>query len=268
MSDENIAENQILTIEIEYENFISLSEFYQSLEGWNNQYDRYISLTYKGENCDKLLVKKVRDGSIILELASSVMPLISDCNTILLFFEQIKNIFNWLTTKIGNKPKLEITDLENTKKIIAPIESHSENKINIFIQGDNNASIILNSKDTSIISNNINEELKNLNEPKNIKDDIKENVIMKLKQIKNDETSKNTKGIIHEIDAKEHTVLFTSPSLKNDILHTNDNPFLMNYLVNVKIHKENNVIKAFIILDIKDSYFPENYEMDLFHQKI
>jgi hypothetical protein len=92
----------------------------------------------------------------------------------------------------------------------------------------------------------------------------RENVIFKLTQIKNDENqNKNTKGIISEIDNKEHLVVFFSIETKELILRENNNPFLKNYLVDIKINKTNNTIKSYIILYLKDTYIDEE-ETDLF----
>jgi hypothetical protein len=261
-------ENPSLTIKIEYKDSISLSEFKDFLEGWNNQYIRCISLKGKEADNDVLLIKEIRQGSIIIELISSLIPLISDYNTISSFFVSLKSLFGWLISKTGNKPDMEICDLENTKKIIAPVNNHAGRQINISIEGDNNAPIIIDSVIAKTIAHNADEELEKLIEHTEIieNDENKENVILKFKQIKDDENNnKNTKGIIQEINNKEYPVLF-SEGIKNRILHGSDNPFLQNYLVNVKVNKNNETIKSYTILALNDSYMDEDerYEENLF----
>jgi hypothetical protein len=256
-------ENPTLTIKIEYKDSISLSEFKDSLEGWNNQYTKCISQKNKEANNDVLLIKEIKHGSIIIELNSSLLPLLSDYNTIVTFFSSLNILFTWLGSKIGTKPKMEISDLENTKKIIAPVNNHDGRQINISIEGDNNAPIIIDSEIAKTILHNVDEELNNLNAQPEVTagDENKENVILKLKQIKDDENNnKNTKGIIHEIDDKEYPVMFTS-GIKYKILHENDNPFLKIYLVNIKINKINGITTSYTVLDLLDSYI-ENESKD------
>jgi hypothetical protein len=260
-------ENPILTIKIEYKDSISLSEFKEALEGWNNQYNKYVSHLSDEDNDDKLLIKEIKQGSIIIDLVSSMSPLLADYNNIITFFVSVKSMFDWLVTKIGNKPKMEIDDLKNIKKIIAPI-NHKGRQTNIFITGNNYAPIIIDSGNVKTISNNTDEELEKLigHTEVNVDNENKENVVLKLKQIKDDENNnKNTQGIIQEIDNKEHPVMFAS-GIKYNILHENENPFLKNYLVDVKINKNNDIIKSYTILALNDSYLDEEegYRNDLF----
>jgi hypothetical protein len=255
-------ENHFLTIEIEYKDSILLSEFKEALEGWNNQYNKYISHLSDEDNDDKLLIKEIKQGSIIIDLVSSMSPLLADYNNIITFFVSVKSMFDWLVTKIGNKPRMEIDDLVNTKKIIAPI-NHEGRQTNIFITGGNYAPIIIDSGNAKTISNNADEELAILIKPEDIiesDNDVKD-VILKLEQLKNDEmNNKNTKGIIEEIDKKSYPVLFAS-GIKYKILHENDNPFLKNYLVNIKINKINGITTSYTVLDLLDSYI-ENEGQD------
>jgi murein tripeptide amidase MpaA len=50
--------------------------------------------------------------------------------------------------------------------------------------------------------------------------------------------------------------------LKHSIVHGSENPHNKNYLVNAKIHIENDKIKAYTVLDVIDSYDDENGELE------
>jgi hypothetical protein len=264
-----INEIPLLTIKIDSKEYISLSDFNEAIEGWNNQYNSFISQRSEDDKADRLLIKEIRHGSIVIELVSALQPLITDLNTILSFYTSVKSIFNWLGTKLGSKPELNVDDLNNSKKIIAPVNNHSGRQITVSIEGDNNAPILIDSIAASVIAKNANDELSSLVKPIEHPQEHPENkgnVIFKLTQIKDDENpNKNTKGIIQEIDSKEHIVLFSTIAIKETILRENSNPFRKNYLVDVKIGIVGDVIKSYTILDLHDSYIDEEYEgTDLF----
>ncbi|GHV87864.1 hypothetical protein AGMMS50267_02240 [Spirochaetia bacterium] len=253
-------ENTALTIKIDYEDSISLADFQKSLEGWNSQYITHISRTNVENMGDVLLIKEIKQECIFIELASSIIPLFSDYNTVIDFFVSMKSLFSWLTSKIGPKPSMEIEDLENAKKIIAPVNNHNGRQINISIEGNNYAPIVIDSGNARTIALNADEEIKKLSAPEkeNESDENKEKVILKFIQIKNDESdNKNTKGVISEIDKVGHPVMFSS-GIKSNILQETDNPFLKNYLVDVKVNKIDNVIKSYTILELHDSYIDED----------
>jgi hypothetical protein len=260
-------ENLSLTIKIDYKDDISLSEFKETIEGLNNQYNSFLSQCNGDEKNDKLLIRAIKKECIILELASAIIPLISDINTVCTFYTSIKALFGWLSSRKGIKPKISISDLDNTKKIIAPVNNDDGRQITISIEGDNNAQIIIDSAVAKSIVQNADDEYLMLSKPIILSEIVenKENVIFRLTQIKDDEDSnKNTKGIIHEIDNKEHMILF-STGIKEKILQESRNPFRKNYLVDIKVTKVNNIIKSYTILDLHDSYIDEEYEgKDLF----
>jgi hypothetical protein len=252
--------NPSLTIKIEYKEYISLSEFKESLEGLDNQYNLFFSKGGEEEKRDRLLIKEINKGSIIVELVSALVPLLSDANTITAFYTSIKSIFNWLSTKIGVRPKMTPNDLVNAKKIVAPVNNHDGSQVTISVEGNNNAVFVIDSLTARKITQNANEEYPVLDVPALFLDspEDKENVVLRLTQIKNDENpAKNTKGIIDELDKKEHPVLFSKIVDKERILQERDNFFRKTYLVDVKVHISNDKISSFTVLGIKDSYTTE-----------
>jgi hypothetical protein len=253
---ETADKGSLLTIKIDYKNCISLDEFKESIEGWSNQYNSFLSQSNEDEK-NRLLIKEIKKGSIIIELVSAIVPLISDFNTVYTFYASVKSLFSWLSSKSGIKPTMSINDLNNAKKIIAPVNNHDGRQITVSIAGDNNAPIIIDSVVAKTIIKNANDEYQIIDKPDPLPETVenKENVIFRLTQIKDDENpSKNTKGIIHEVDTKEHLVLFSNIKNKEAILQENNNPFRKNYLVDVKINKSGEIIKSYTILDLHDSY--------------
>ncbi|MHB9292975.1 hypothetical protein Holit_02092 [Hollandina sp. SP2] len=259
--------NPSLIIKIEYKNYISLSDFKESIEGWNNQYNSFISQGNDDKKNDTLLIKEIKQGSIIIELVSTLVPLISDVNTVYSFFTSMKDLFGWLHLRKGIKPKINTDDLDNTKKIVAPVSNRDGRQITVSIEGDNNAPIIIDSMIAKAIVQNANDEYAVLNTPVDLPEtqENKEDVIFKLTQIKDDENpNKNTKGIAQTIDSREHLVLFSHVKTKEAILRGSSNPFRKTYLVDIKINKIDRTIKSYTILALKDSYTDEDGEVDLF----
>ena len=247
--------NDYLTINIEYQEEIPLSEFIASLEGWNSQYKRQLSPEDIEENDDKLLVKQISKGSIIIELMSSVMPLLSDYSNLYTFFSSMLILFTWLRTKKGKKPNAEITDFENAKKIIAPINT-DDKKMQISFNCDVQNVYIIDKVTADVITKNANDELLTLAKPEEMKEDQTnaKNVLLKFNQIEGAEKNNNkTKGVISEITNKSCPVMFAE-GLKHGIVHGSENPLNRNYLVNAKVHTENDEIKAYTVLEVIDSF--------------
>jgi len=112
-----------LTIHLDYKDTIPLHDFKNFLEGWNNQYNKHFP-PKKDEVADVLLIKKIKEGSIEIELVTALtaaLPLIADVNNIVMFYNFMKKTLNWLATKKGKKPVLDKEDYEDVQKIVAPI---------------------------------------------------------------------------------------------------------------------------------------------------
>jgi hypothetical protein len=192
---------------------------------------------------------------------SSMMPLLNDYNNLYTFFLTMQILFDWLLTKKGKKPDVEIKDIEDAKKIVAPINT-LDKKINIFFNGDVQNVYIIDNVNAETITKNANDELLTFTKPEEIKEDQTnlKNVLLKFNQIEDAEkNNKKTKGIISEISNKSYPIMFAE-GLKHGIVHGSENPHNKNYLVNAKIHIENDVIKAYTILDVIDSFDDENAE--------
>jgi len=267
---EEIENSDFLTIEIKYKKSISLYDFKESLEGWYNQYNKYLSQTNKVNEGENLLIKDIKDGSIIITLITSAMPVLAHIetfNTITDFFSTIKNSISWLSTQKGTKPKYDIDELQNIKQIVSPI-TNIDNSMNLTVNGNieiENVFVIDNIK-AKVTRENADKEIKLLSkiEPvEPLKDDtFRENVYLRFKQIESAEkNTRSTKGIIDEIDNKSYPISFAE-GLKQQIIHGIDNPLIKIYLVNVKIHKEDNTICGYTVLKIIDSFNDdENYDL-------
>jgi hypothetical protein len=252
----------ILTIKIEYENTLTLHSFKESLDGWYREYNKHLININNQEPNETLLIKVIKKDSIIIDLISSVMPLLSEFNNIYTFYSSVRSIVTWLHTKKGSKPKYDIDDLVNIKKIFSPVV-HDDNRITFSIKGDNNTINVIDKVIVNKLNENADIEITKLsqnNKPEPLEDSsIRKNIILKFIQIEGTENSinKNTKGIISDIDKKPRPVMFEE-GIKHQIIREEPFPFNRNYLADVKVHTLNNKINVYTVLAIKDSYEDEN----------
>jgi hypothetical protein len=253
--------SDFLTIKIDYENSVSLFNFKESLEGWYNQYNKHLSRSNIPKGEETLLIQEIKSASIDITLISSVMPLLNDYNTIISFFTSIKNSITWLSTLTGKKPKYDIEELKNIKQIVSPVNS-TDKSISISVNGDQNTVLFIDKVMVQKINQNSDEEIRKLSiekiEEPQPDERNREKVLLKFKQVESaEENNKSTKGIISDIDKKAYPVLFDE-GLKHPIIHGTDNPLVKYYLVNVKIHRENDKINSYTILKVIDSYTDED----------
>ena len=134
--------------------------------------------------------------------------------------------------------------------------------MSISFNGDVQNVYIIDNVTAEVITKNANDELITFTKPEEIKEDQTnaKNVLLKFNQIEGAEkNNKKTKGIISEIINKSYPVMFAE-GLKHGIIHGSENPLNKNYLVNAKVHIENDEIKAYTVLDVIDSFDDENSE--------
>jgi len=253
-------EQNILTITIKYEEAIPLLDFKDILEGINNQYKKQITDTNNENKDDILLIKEIKKSSIELCLISSVYALLSEANNLFSFYTNFKYLVTYLSSMKGTKPVFTSEDVKDIVNIAKTLKS-TDRSLHIKT-GDNSPVFIVDSVTATKILNNspsVYEQLEKPPEPPAEQSLNFNNVIIKFEQVNKNETDiKNTKGVISEIDPKKHyPVIFSDTTLKDKIAYGTGNPFKKNYLVDVKVHKENEKIKSYIILAINDSYDDE-----------
>lgn len=163
------------------------------------------------------------------------------------FHETVDNMtsdFNFLMGEETQKtPAFTNSSLENLDDIIKPV-TRANGSVSIKIEGNNNSDIIINQflgKDEAReIHENIKIEKEKLVEGERI---LKKNVLLELDRASRhyDDTDR---GIIKSVSEKPETVIFLHEILKNKV---KNNPFNMNYIVDVEILTINDVVSAYYI---------------------
>jgi hypothetical protein len=165
-------ENYILSIKIENNNPVELNQLSISLNALGVQYDSFLR---KFESCNytnkesKLYIQKIEKGSIIIELATLIIPLIEHVNTVAEFLTYLRDSFNWFLGKLKqSKYNHTKQDLEQLYQIVNLTAKDSGSNMYINISGDVNNNFHVDTPKANAIQNFIMEKLneKKLEEPK------------------------------------------------------------------------------------------------------
>lgn len=266
--DDNEMKNPILQIKINNKEDLDLFDFTSSMAALNDEYYRFIRRENKKKNRSeyRLSIKKVSQGSIILELgeiAPAVLPSISP-----LLIEYSTFLVQTLSYLSGRKDSLLPSfpflkeDFLNFKKLVEPIVNVQENSIGFI--GLNFGKVTLNSTynntDANAAQNKCDKEIKKLE--KSGQSLLKENVELKLYQARNSNLSKSTQGnlgIVSEISDKPKVLAFANDRLRYNITKAESNPFNFIYNVDIEVKLKEGSIFLESDKDIKE------YEILNFH---
>jgi len=263
-----------LTITIENTDEIELFEFANAMSALNNQYYSFLNAknSKKNRQDQKLLIKKISHGSVVMDLIEKAAPLLPSITpTLFEFTHYVCNTIDFLTGEKKDKPyKYSIFDLKNFKNILGITANCRENKINFNI---NFGKQIINKtygyKDASAAQNQADKEIKKLQE---IGDGtIKENVELALYQARNSNLSQSNvgnMGVISEISTKPKVLSFASEKAKYAITKQEENPFNFVYNVDIEIKlkdetkdysddrniKEYHILKYHGVIDAEDFF--------------
>ena len=230
-----------LTITIDNKQDIELFEFANAMASLNNQYYGFLNKknTKKARNDQKLLIKKISHGSIVMyliEKASPILPTKAPC--IFEFTNYVCLTLDYLIGDRKDKPyKYSILDFRNFKNILELVANCSGNKINFNINfGEQIINNTYNYKDAAVAQNQIEKEIKKMQEQGD--GTIKENVELKLYQARNSNLSNSNVGnlgVIEEISKKPKVLFFAGDKAKYSITKQEDNPFNFIYNVDIEI---------------------------------
>ena len=135
------------TLQIQFENkkLVELNQFTLSLNALSQQYESFLKRNYPSsynKETRKLYIVKVEHGSIIVELAGMVFPLIQDTNTIIEFYNYIKSALEYLTGKNESERKYSNQELRYFHSFLNPVAN------------DQGSVMILQTKEGNVFNNN------------------------------------------------------------------------------------------------------------------
>jgi hypothetical protein len=262
-----------LVLKFDNKSPIELNALTNSLNALAKEYDTFTRSEFGYAKTNrKLEIKKLEQGSIIIELAALAIPKMQEINTILTFGKYlIQGLDHFVGRNKISEPSFSKNSCNNLSNFVDTIANDSDSEISIQIVGNNNTIYVgedYNSIDCNALQNNIHKYQQSLIE--------EEPSIIQYKQAfywfsasfanNPDKNSRNNvdKGIIEKFDTKPHKVIFENDMDKTNITSSNHNfkkdwQELM-YIVDVEVVKIQGVIKLYKIIHIhyKDTFDPQD----------
>lgn len=224
---------------LEYKHPIQVSDFCESLGSFAEEYKRINSLREDPSDGEfDLYVTEITKGSIIaklVEMAPFAITIAENTNTIIDFISSFRTAIGWLNGKIGPKPDFKSEQLENIAKVMKPVASDVGAQLNVFggiqIQGD--VHITINHYEGTVIRQSAQHELQELGRPRF---ELKEKVVLKWYQARYDTKSKSgDRAVIDAVYPSSVKTVFVNEGVKAKMLSGHENPFLLQYLVDVMV---------------------------------
>lgn len=251
-----------LVIKISNKRPIELIDLTKSLVSLATQFDSYVAKNYDCRESKeaKLYVKEIKSGSVILELVElatiGMIPFLENANTILGFAHYCKSAINYFLNGDGDKPNLSPNDYKDFSTILSPVAKDNGSQFNISttINGNVELHLNINSTESNALQNLFKQEYDKLKVPEQ-SDDTKKSMLLTWFQARNDIKSKiGNKGVIDELSKKPLNITFESDELKEEILHSNLNPFNTVYVVDVKIQTVQEVPVAYKVIKLHEHF--------------
>jgi hypothetical protein len=244
---------QPITYHLEFKNPVLVTDFCDSLTSLSDEYSRIKAL---GEQPDvdayDLYVEKITEGSIIAtlqEYAPYVIAIAEGVNCSSDLLSNLKQTIDWLRDKVGPKPDFEPEQLANAVKFVAPLTRDVTSSIVLSGNTFNGpVTINLNSTEGSEVKKNAESELHEMGRAKL---EIKESVILRWYQARNDPKSKSgDRAIIDSVSPKSVSTVFIGDGLKSKMIGSKENPFQLSYLVNVAVETIGGRPTKYQIIDV------------------
>jgi hypothetical protein len=245
---------QPITYHLEFKNPVLVADFCDSLTALSDEYGRIKALQeHPDHEAYDLYVEKITEGSIIAtlqEYAPYAIAIAEAVNTSHDLLGNLKQTIEWLRHKIGPRPDFEPEQLENAAKLVAPLSRDVSSSI--VLSGNTfhgPVTINLNSSAGAEIKKNAEAELHEMGRPKL---EIKEGVVLRWYQARNDPKSKSgDRAIIDEVSPKSIRTVFIGDGLKAKMIESKDNPFKQSYTVSVAIETVGGRPTKYQIIDVQ-----------------
>lgn len=260
-----------LSLRINNKNPLELNELTNSLNALAKEYDFFVKNEFGYTKTDrKLEIRKLEQGSLIIDLAATIIPAMHDANVILSFGKHLISTLDYFVGR--TKTDVPVTSkrtCDNVNNFINPVANDIGSSIIININNSDNASIIVGEYDNiacNAAQNHINKYKQNLLESEPSAQRKQAFYWMSASFAKTlDSSSRNNsdKGVIEKFDKKAHKIIFENES--DRILMTKYNPEYQKdwqeliYIVDVEIVMVQDIIKMYKILAVhyEDTIDPE-----------
>lgn len=248
------------TIKIENSVPVELRELTTSYLGFHDQFNRYIKINnYSFEDGGpKLCVNEIRPGCIETSLIviggiiAPVLPFISNVNTVITFGKHLRSLMLYFLGKGKRPDDLQIPDCKNCAKIATPIASDPRAVMNFTANEGGTQNFYLTHIGANAVQNAAKREMKELGAPEQ---DIYPKVILHWYQARDESgTTTGDKAIIDRISQKPLKVIFEDDRIKDEMIRSQKNPFLVAFVVDVQADTINGKLAAYRILNLHEVF--------------
>lgn len=217
--------NTTLLIKIENKADIPLIDLTLSLMNVGAQYNRFLDRhnISTEDNKNPLVVKKLETGSVIIELSSMILPIVSELNTVFEFTKYIKDSYDFLLGKSKIAPiAYDKKDLDQLNSIVNLNANSPDSQMNFAANNGATQTINLsiNYTEANAIQNGIKKEFEKLKESSPA---FYNKQLLRWYQTRFDNKSEfGDKAIIENISKKPIRVIFDNEHIKRNIINTSD----------------------------------------------
>lgn len=256
--------NSILKIHIKHSKPIEINNLTSALESIGNLYVSYVT---KHGGCDaqakaSLYVDKVEEGSLVFYLtelvSATLIPFVENVNTIVDFASFAKNVIDYFSKGIGQKPNLTLSECNDFNNVYSVVEGDNNGEVSIgAVSNGNHNNIFVN------CTFNFNESNRGRNQLEKETEQLKivipgvnsySKQLMTIFQMRGDMNSDiGNRATIENISSRKIPVLFADENLKIQILNSDMNPVKRGFIVDVECQYANNKIAAYKILKLHET---------------
>lgn len=234
-----------LSFKLEHSGVVPLGSFTKALERINSRYGRFVKSTSPEEE-GNLYISEIREGSIIVDLvgvgAAATAPMLlqglETTNSLWDFGRNIGGLLNYFRGK-GPRPEgLSISDCDDVKAIVGPAAHTDGGGLSISANTIHIGTLIqLDRSEALAIENRASAERAGLAATD---EQTWREVLLVWHQVRDapavrDGKSSPDKGIIAAIGPRALPVTFADPAAKERMTHGSTNPFLVGFVVDVKV---------------------------------
>lgn len=250
-------ENTRIRIHFEYSKPIAINDFTKSMNAIGTLYKNFANQNSTQEIAEcGLYVEKIKEGSLdmfLMSTVSCVIPMMEGFNTVAEFGKYMIEYLSFFAKGLGSKPDTTKEEAIESKNLLDMSVNDEKSTMTISITNANgniynNCTFVMNSNECNSAQNRLNTTINELNKKEqesSIAGQKYERVLLVMKQSRADQNKKNkrNRGIIDMIEADiERPIFFDSDTIRDEMLHSDINPFNVIYQVDVEVQSANKTI--------------------------
>lgn len=240
-----------ISIHIQTEKPVELQQFTSTLNAINDNYNAFAKS--KGEPSANLYVKEVRKGSLIVELAATVLGIDPPVLTsIIEYVPYIKSLYEELAKP--EESKVTIKEAMQLAKIcqIPQSDSHATIEMQTIASSGNiinNGTLIINNNSATRTQSAISKLTKDQQQ----EETVRNKKLLYFDQISKRNLKSSNKGKIDDISPKALSVIFDNEDIQKQIMGSVDNPLQKGHIVDVVVQTVKDEPKVYKIVAYYES---------------